>query len=121
MAYKVMIYMQGSPQGGMNRRPAHYWLEWDGSKVEANLDNSGNGQVVYHPHWVSDDLPSQANGYNPPVRSPVKLSRCDGYDTSKFKRCLTDRAMRDNRSQTKSLCYEYVDRIVEDCMQEQKK
>lgn len=123
VATKYMIYTSSGLQGGMNRRLAHYWLEWGTSeRVESNAANDGKGYVEYTDKRVeSIKDPSSINQYTPPVATPIKLSVCDGYDLSAFTSCLSKKAKKDNHAYSGKLCHEYIDEIIDACKKEQKK
>lgn len=118
-----LCFTSSGLQGGMNRRLAHYWLEWGTSeRVESNAANDGKGYVEYTDKRVeSIKDPSSINQYTPPVATPIKLSVCDGYDLSAFTSCLSKKAKKDNHAYSGKLCHEYIDEIIDACKKEQKK
>ncbi len=112
----------GAPKGGFDLYEAHYWLDWGKSeRVEANVSGAGKGLVTYH--RIRDDSVNYRLGgydYSLPEPSKVVISKCD-YNVAEFHRCLTERAEQDTGTYTNKLCHEYVDGIVGDCLEKQRR
>jgi hypothetical protein len=119
---RIEIARSGGLQGGLNQRRAHYWLDWGKSeRVEANVPDDGRGVVFYHRN--RDDnvlLPNQINDFAGPDVEPVVVNKCN-CNVDEFHRCLTERAEQDTGKYTYKLCHEYVDGIVGDCLEKQRR
>ena len=132
VAFVYKDYISDKLDGGFNERGVHYWLEWDGNRIEANPSNNGLGTVYYIPSAPliinPDNFPvfyfddPSTDGNKTSAKQPFRteyLSKCDGYDVRKFKDCLHKHAKQDNGKSTKMLCYDYIDNLISICKQEQ--
>ena len=130
-AFVFKDYISESLSGGLNRRSMHYWLEWDGNRVEANA--FGDMKVAFY-----QEPPPKTNSANPFLTytipppnetnfdskqkpySTVYLSECDGYNVRQFKDCLFKYAKQDHGMYKGMLCHEYIDNLIMTCKQEQR-